>query len=516
MKDAHGHWAVLKIANRHPHHNATRVGVPIDVLHELHVLKRIQDRFVIRLLAFELSYTDLCLWKTKDSASVNVYKSPQSTIQNKPEPAKPADKYSEVSFRPFTYLLLESGEENMAEWRQKQGDDVSPGSILKAARDMFCALSALHKFDICHNDLKPENFIRIGCDFKLSDFGIATHANAYKLKRSEVHPKMFRAPELILNSTYYDYTTSVDIWAAGLILCILFFGGVNCRSSVITSATNVYAIMAQIMLAIGPPDETFVSDCKARYGDQEVKMDTKIIEMFNQSKDMSGLSHDERQASLHAHFTQCYGEKNCQKVIQRFTETVYREFLDLVAHCLQYNAEKRPSAQGCLSHPLLLRISDSKQHISPSSIIPRKDYMAKLPHSIGLKTRTNYLDMSKETVLMHTAFGKTLAFLSEGKGKHWTFRDERDAILMTALYIFESYVHQLVKFLDPSEKGFYTEALGFACVWLSAKHLSNFSKSMCIALLDKFDTEERRLLQQVVKFEILLANHQDFAFPVKY
>jgi serine/threonine protein kinase len=366
MQDRHGHWAVLKIANRQATHNATRVGVPIDVLHELHVLRRVQDPHIIRLLAFELSYTDLCLWKSKDVASVNLSRSSPPSQQSeknssenkKPVPKQHHDPYPGISFRPFTYLLLEAGEENMAQWRQQNSPEISAGAIIKAARDMFQALQALHRHNICHNDLKPENFIRIGCEFKLSDFGIATHCNAYQLKRSEVQPKMFRAPELILNSTYYNYSTGIDIWAAGLILCILVFGGVNCRSSLVTSAKDIYGIMGQILLAIGAPDEHYITRCRNTYGSQSVRMDTKIVQILLdvQAQGMTHLSHEERRESLHTHFTNIYGNQACEQVIAKFTEPVYHEFVDLVAHCLQYAPEKRPSALQCLSHPFLKRI----------------------------------------------------------------------------------------------------------------------------------------------------------------
>ena len=81
----------------------------------------------------------------------------------------------------------------------------------------------MHKKGYFHRDLKPENLVlREDNLLKLTDFGIIKEAAAIQLGpfTEYVSTRWYRAPELILKSTRYDY--KIDIFAIGCIMAELY------------------------------------------------------------------------------------------------------------------------------------------------------------------------------------------------------------------------------------------------------------------------------------------------------
>jgi len=91
----------------------------------------------------------------------------------------------------------------------------------------FCnAIQALHHKSICHRDIKPDNFMISGDTLKLSDFGLALVLSPGKLLTDKCGTPAFMAPEqhaLPRNSRGYGFP--VDMWAAGVSMYMLMFGG---------------------------------------------------------------------------------------------------------------------------------------------------------------------------------------------------------------------------------------------------------------------------------------------------
>lgn len=76
-----------------------------------------------------------------------------------------------------------------------------------------------------HRDIKASNLLidRRG-ELKLADFGLG-HSPATKTEgplTNRVVTLWYRAPELLLGSTDYDY--SIDLWSAGCLLAEMFIG----------------------------------------------------------------------------------------------------------------------------------------------------------------------------------------------------------------------------------------------------------------------------------------------------
>ena len=82
---------------------------------------------------------------------------------------------------------------------------------------MLAAVNYLHSMDVCHRDLKLENFIFTEkgpkAEIKMIDFGFSKHYLHKEHMHEVVGTSYYIAPE-VLNR---DYTQKSDIWSLGVI-----------------------------------------------------------------------------------------------------------------------------------------------------------------------------------------------------------------------------------------------------------------------------------------------------------
>mmetsp|Transcript_8449 Transcript_8449/g.20767 ORF Transcript_8449/g.20767 Transcript_8449/m.20767 type:complete len:358 (-) Transcript_8449:123-1196(-) len=85
-------------------------------------------------------------------------------------------------------------------------------------------LAYLHSMGICHRDIKPPNLLidPASQHLKIGDFGSAKLLTNDKPSISYICSRYYRAPELLIGAT--DYTCSIDMWSAGVILGELLIG----------------------------------------------------------------------------------------------------------------------------------------------------------------------------------------------------------------------------------------------------------------------------------------------------
>ena len=130
--------------------------------------------------------------------------------------------------------------------------------LKKTFHGIFKGLVYMHSKQIAHRDLKPEN---IGYSFtgtvKIIDMGSAKKLMARIRNSSEVCTLLYRAPELLLDNQ--DYTCNIDNWAVGCILVETII------ATPMFFEQNACQILREIIRVLGKPDESLLTNTKARY-----------------------------------------------------------------------------------------------------------------------------------------------------------------------------------------------------------------------------------------------------------
>lgn len=78
-------------------------------------------------------------------------------------------------------------------------------------------LKYIHSANIIHRDLKPSNIlVNANCDLKIGDFGLARIQDNDVFQSEYITTRWYRAPEVLL--LYPKYGPAIDIWSVGCIL----------------------------------------------------------------------------------------------------------------------------------------------------------------------------------------------------------------------------------------------------------------------------------------------------------
>ena len=112
--------------------------------------------------------------------------------------------------------------------------DATPALVASYMRALFLGLESLHSVGLVHRDIKPSNFLFDPQTLNgvLSDFGLShTVEKARSSPPCRSGTRGFRPPEVLLCSTVQS--TSVDIWAAGMILLFFMIRRYPCFNSTV-------------------------------------------------------------------------------------------------------------------------------------------------------------------------------------------------------------------------------------------------------------------------------------------
>lgn len=171
----------------------------------------------------------------------------------------------------------------------------------------------IHSASLLHRDIKPSNLLlNSECHMKLADFGLARSIHSVTKDEGPVltdyvATRWYRAPEILLGST--KYTKGVDIWSIGCIMGELLSG------KPMFPGTSTMNQLERIITVTGRPSNEDVDSIQSAFASsmlESIDVETKSL------KDMYPKAKSEN--------------------------------LDLMKQMLQFNPEKRITAEKSLKH----------------------------------------------------------------------------------------------------------------------------------------------------------------------
>ncbi|XP_008798122.2 serine/threonine-protein kinase ppk5-like [Phoenix dactylifera] len=247
----------------------------------------------------------------------------------------PADKYHILRLYDYFYYrehllivceLLKANLYEFHKFNRESGGEVYFTMPRLQSITIQCleALQFVHGLGLIHCDLKPENILVKSysrCEVKVIDLGSSCFETDHLC--SYVQSRSYRAPEVILG---LPYDKKIDIWSLGCILAEL------CTGNVLFQNDSPATLLARVLGIIGPIDQEMLAKGRDTY-----KYFTKNHMLYEKNQETNRLEY----------------------LIPKKTSLRHRlpmgdqGFIDFVAHLLEINPKKRPSASEALKHPWL-------------------------------------------------------------------------------------------------------------------------------------------------------------------
>uniref|UniRef100_A0A915PJQ4 Protein kinase domain-containing protein n=1 Tax=Setaria digitata TaxID=48799 RepID=A0A915PJQ4_9BILA len=135
----------------------------------------------------------------------------------------------------FLYVVMEKGDTDLATFLKTRRNQIDDIFIRFYWSEMLKCVHTIHEKGIVHSDLKPANFLLVGGNLKLIDFGIASAIPTNKtsvMKDTQMGTLSYMPPEAIAGSNasthngkeIYKVRKKCDVWALGCILYNMVYG----------------------------------------------------------------------------------------------------------------------------------------------------------------------------------------------------------------------------------------------------------------------------------------------------
>jgi len=120
------------------------------------------------------------------------------------------------------FLVMERCDASLQQFLLQRTSALNEAFLAGVFQQVLRALSALHKVQVVHCDLKPENvFVQDGC-VKLGDFGLSAICDGDdELLTAIVGTAPFMSPEMLCEA---GFDSKTDIWSMGVLMYAILYG----------------------------------------------------------------------------------------------------------------------------------------------------------------------------------------------------------------------------------------------------------------------------------------------------
>uniref|UniRef100_A0A915BW06 Protein kinase domain-containing protein n=1 Tax=Parascaris univalens TaxID=6257 RepID=A0A915BW06_PARUN len=131
------------------------------------------------------------------------------------------------------YMVMEKGDTDLATFLKTRRSKIDHIFIRFYWSEMLKCVHAIHSKGVVHSDLKPANFLLIGGNLKLIDFGIASSIPSNRtsiMKDSQMGTLSYMPPEALAGAEpqhgkeVYKVRKKWDVWSLGCILYNMVYG----------------------------------------------------------------------------------------------------------------------------------------------------------------------------------------------------------------------------------------------------------------------------------------------------
>lgn len=267
------------------------------------------------------------------------------------------------------YFVFEYMKENLYQLIKDRDAHFPEASVRNMMFQVLNGLAFMHRHGFFHRDLKPENLLCSGPELiKIADFGLAREIRSRPPYTDYVSTRWYRAPEVLLHSTRYG--SAIDMWAIGCILAELY-----------------------TFRPLFP-------------GSSEVDQLFKVCSLLGTPSRSDWPEGHRLAQAIQFQFPECPAVE-----LAVIVPRAGAQGRQLLADCLYWDSERRPSAQQALRYPFFQMVTaatvvkptvQSNNNVQPAAVVAALEAMAPAVHGRQQQQQQSQRPIVEES-LMPTA-----------------------------------------------------------------------------------------------------------------